>query len=171
MTVPRGDAMNILVTPYQRAPAVGRSRWYPGALFTWLARAEDTGGAFALLDAHTRKGTEPPPHTHTYEDEAVVVVAGDVTYRVGEQIMHLTAGEFAYLPRGFEHTFKVNTPEAHLLILMTPGGLETTFDELSEPALALTLPPPTAGPPRAEHLKGMIARFTAAGIRVATPTR
>jgi quercetin dioxygenase-like cupin family protein len=168
MTIPSDEAGAVLTTPYQRGPAVGQSVWYPGALFTWLARAEDTGGAFALLDAHTRKGMEPPPHTHTHEDEAVVVVEGDVTYRSGQRIMHLAAGQFVYLPRGFEHAFTVNSADAHLLILITPGGLETTFDEFSEPAPALTLPPALAGPPPDTDVQEMFARFTAAGVRIAT---
>lgn len=168
MTIPSHAVAAVLTMPYQRGPAVGQSVWYPGALFTWLARAEDTGGAFALLDAHTRKGTEPPPHTHTHEDEAVVVVDGDVTYRAGQKVMHVAAGQFVYLPRGFEHSFTVNSPDAHLLILMTPGGLETTFDEFSKPAPALTLPPAPAGPPPATDVQEMFSRFTAAGVHIAT---
>jgi quercetin dioxygenase-like cupin family protein len=168
MTIPSDEVPAVLTTPYQRGPAVGQSVWYSGALFTWLARAEDTGGAFALLDARTRKGMEPPPHTHTHEDEAVVVVDGDVTYRAGQKIMHVVAGQLVYLPRGFEHSFTVNSPDAHLLILMTPGGLETTFDEFSEPAPALTLPPAPAGPPPFADAQEMFARFTAAGVHIAT---
>jgi quercetin dioxygenase-like cupin family protein len=168
MTVPSGAAAEILTTPYQRGPAVGQSRWYMGALFTWLARAEDTGGTFALVDARTPTGAGPPPHTHTHEDEAVVVLDGEVTYRVGEKIMHVTSGQFVYLPRGFEHAFTVSSPEAHLLTLVTPGGLETTFDEFSEPARALTLPSPSTAPPTSEYMREMFARFMAAGVHIAT---
>jgi hypothetical protein len=99
----------------------------------------------------------------------VVVLDGDVTYRVDEKIMHVTSGQFVYLPRGFQHAFTLNSPEAHLLFLMTPDGLEITFDEFSEPAPALTLPPTLAGPPTAEYMHEMFARFTAAGVRIATP--
>jgi len=85
MTTPtRGD----MVSPaYQRGRAVGQSRWYMGALFTWLARAEDTHGAFSLVDIQGRAGAEPPPHTHSREDEAAFVIEGEITFRVGEKIM------------------------------------------------------------------------------------
>lgn len=98
-----------------------------------------------------------------------MVVDGDVTYRSGDKIMRLTAGQFAYLPRGFEHGFALNGPEAHLLILITPGGLETTFDEFSEPAPALTLPPPPSAAPPPAYLQEMLARFSAAGVLFGSP--
>jgi quercetin dioxygenase-like cupin family protein len=82
-----------------------------GALFTRLARTQDTGGLFSLVHVHAPAGTEPPPHTHSHEHEAVVVIDGDITYRAGTSIMRATRGQFVYPPRGFEHEFTLNSPE------------------------------------------------------------
>ncbi|CRK57133.1 Uncharacterized conserved protein, contains double-stranded beta-helix domain [Alloactinosynnema sp. L-07] len=166
-TPPTKEATAILTTPYQRGRALDQSRWYPGALFTWLARAEDTGGAYSLLDVRARPGSEPPPHTHTYEDEAALVITGDVTFHVGEQTMHATDGQFVYLPRGLQHHFTINSPKAHFVYLVTPAGLETTFDEFSEPAATLAVPDPPHGPPPEELMAAMLARFRAAGVTFA----
>jgi hypothetical protein len=92
-------------------------------------------------------------------------VVVDVTYRAGEKAMRVTSGQYVYLPRGIEHGFTLNSPEAHLLVLISPAGLETTFDQLSRPAPALTLPPPPLGPPAAVALEEIEARFSAAGVR------
>lgn len=163
-TPPAKEASEILTTPYQRGRALEGSRWYPGALFTWLARAEDTGGAHSLLDVQARPGSEPPPHTHTYEDEAALVIPGDITFRSGEQTMRATDGQFVYLPRGLQHQFTINSPEAHFVYLITPAGLETTFDEFSEPAATLTVPELPPGPPPEELMAAMLASFRAAGV-------
>jgi quercetin dioxygenase-like cupin family protein len=171
MSVPRSDEAEVLTVPYQGGRAIGHSQWCMGMLFTWFARAEDTGGLFSLVDVRLPAGTEAPPHTHTHEDEAVVVVDGDVTYRAGEKIMRVTSGQYVYLPRGFEHGFTLNSSEAHLLILITPAGLEATFDQFSQLAPALTLPPPPAGPPAAEFIDEITARFSAAGVRFGSPAR
>ncbi|MGH3861651.1 cupin domain-containing protein [Actinokineospora sp.] len=164
------DSSDMLTNPYQRGPALGVSQWYLGALFTWLARAEDTGGAFALADVRARPGSEPPPHTHTHEDEAMLVISGEITFHAGEQAMPTSAGQIVYLPRGVEHGFTITSPEAHFLLIISPAGLETTFDELSEPALALTPPEIPAGPPPADLMATVLAAYTAAGVRFTTPT-
>jgi quercetin dioxygenase-like cupin family protein len=169
MSVPRDVDPDVLTQPYRRSRSLGASQWYSGALFTWFARAADTGGLFSLVDVQARAGSEPIPHTHTHEDEAVVVVDGDVTYRSGAETMRVTSGEFVYLPRGLEHGFAINSAEAHLLILITPAGLEATFDEFSEPAPALTLPPAPEGPPPQGFVEEMLGRFAAAGVRFPPP--
>lgn len=170
MSTPANETPAILTTPYQRGRAIGQSKWSMGALFTWLARAEDTGGTFSLLDVQARPGSEPPPHTHTYEDEAAFVVDGELTFRVGAQEMRVSAGDFVYLPRGVEHGFTITSSEAHFLYIITPAGLETTFDEFSEPAPTLTVPETPAGPPPADVLAAVLASFNAAGVRFAAPS-
>jgi quercetin dioxygenase-like cupin family protein len=160
---------DIVTLPYRRGRAIGESQWFMGALFTWLARAADTGGAFALADVQARQGTEPPAHTHTHEDEAYVLLDGDVTWHVGAAVHHVAPGQFVYLPRGLQHEFRINGPEAHFLVLVTPAGLEATFDALSRPAPTLTLPPPPDGPPPPEFLERMLRLCTEAGVRFAAP--
>ncbi len=169
MSLSTGDGGDILTLPYQRGRPIGHSQWYMGALFTWLARAADTGGAFALADVQARQGTEPPAHTHTHEDEAFVVLDGDVTWHVGGSGLHVTPGQFVYLPRGLEHGFRLDSPEAHLLIIVSPAGLEPTFDQFSQPAPVLAPPPPPSEPPPADFLERMFGAFSAAGVRFALP--
>jgi hypothetical protein len=93
------------------------------------------------------------------------VVDGDVTYRSGETTMRVTSGQFVYLPRGLRHGFALDSAEAHLLILISPGGLDAVFDRFSRPAPALTLPPPAEGPPLADQVEDMLRAFEAAGVR------
>ncbi len=168
MSLSTDDGGDVVTLPYQRGRSIGESQWYMGALFTWLARAADTGGAFALADVQARQGTEPPAHTHTHEDEAFVVLDGAVTWHVGGSVLHGTPGQFVYLPRGIEHGFRLDSPEAHLLLLISPAGLGDV--RCAQPAGAgANSPPPPAGPPPAEILDRMVRLCAEAGVRFAQP--
>ena len=135
-------------------------------LGSWLAEGKDTGGGFALAEAIVPRGAEPPPHTHTREDEAFYILEGEMSLRVGGRIMEAGPGDLVYLPREVEHGFELKTPTVRALFLITPAGLEEAFKQLSEPAPSLTLPPPPEEPPEVE---GIMAVFEAHGVEFAPP--
>src|SRR6476469_3578171 len=53
----------------------------------------------------------------------------------------------AVLPRRLRHAYVVTSATARFLTLHTPAGFEQFAAEAGDPAQALTLPPPPAGPP------------------------
>ncbi len=75
-------------TPYSRRLGGEASYWTMGYLMTWLAEGKDTGGCFSLVDVVVPKGTEPPPHTHSREDEAYYILEGEITFQVGRRADH-----------------------------------------------------------------------------------
>ncbi len=137
---------------FARRTARETSVWYQGHLFTFLAEAEDTAGQFSLLDAIIRQGFEPPPHTHSLEDESYYLLEGEIDFLIGDQNVPAKPGDFVYLPRHVLHGFTLRTPQARAVILITPAGLERGFRALSEPAATLTLPPIPVGPPPVAQL-------------------
>jgi quercetin dioxygenase-like cupin family protein len=121
--------------------------WYVGHLFSHLADSNDTGGSIAVMEVEVRKGLEPPPHTHTNEDEMYYILRGRWDVWCGENSFTAEPGAFVFLPRGVEHGFTVDADGAKALLLCVPGGLEAAFRAMSEPAAAVELPPlPTARP-------------------------
>ncbi|MFP5371762.1 MAG: cupin domain-containing protein [Actinomycetes bacterium] len=56
--------------------------WSLGELLTIVATAEQTGGAFSLMEERLPRGAEPPPHVHSREDEAFFLLEGALTVRV-----------------------------------------------------------------------------------------
>jgi hypothetical protein len=56
-----------------------------------------------------------------------------LTFVVGEQEIAAQAGSFVFLPRGIQHVWRIHTPEAKLLMMFSPSGLENFFKELAEP--------------------------------------
>lgn len=150
--------------PYSRRLEAETGFWSMGMLGSWLAESQDTDGSFALAEGVVPRGAEPPPHTHTCEDEAFYILEGEMSVRVGGQTTEAKPGDLVYLPRGIEHSFELKTPTARALFLITPAGLEEAFKQLSEPAQGLTLPPPPEEPPDVE---GMVAIFEAYGVEFA----
>jgi len=97
-----------------------------------LVTGDQTGGRFALLETTATDTQELPLHTHTREDELIYVVRGDVTfYRDGMRLEGRT-GTCVLLPRGSEHTYRVASNEAQLLIMLMPAGLEGYYQELDD---------------------------------------
>jgi quercetin dioxygenase-like cupin family protein len=120
--------------------------WSLGELLTLYATAEQTGGAFSLMEERLPKGAEPPPHVHHREDEAFFVLDGSLTVRVGDRTFRVSAGGFVFCPREIPHLLTVESDEVRMLTLCTPGGVEKLFVELGRPAPSRTLPVGNAEP-------------------------
>ncbi len=152
--------------PYSRRLGGEASYWSLGLLETFLAEGKDTDGRFSLGEGLAPKGAEPPPHTHTREDEAYYILEGELTFRVGGHTIEAGPGDYVWLPRGVEHSFEIKTEQGRALVLFTPAGLEEAFKQLGEPAQSATLPPPPEGPPDVEEIAAV---FEAYGVEFALP--
>ena len=103
--------------------------------------AESTGGAFAMLE-------EPPPmvdtplHVHEREDELFYVLEGEHEYQVGDEEFRVGPGGLVFAPRGLPHSQRrVVAGEGRQLVLVSPGGFEGFFRELTAAHDAGTLGP------------------------------
>jgi quercetin dioxygenase-like cupin family protein len=144
--------------PYVLSREEGTSVWFLGTLMTFKATGETTSNGFTLIEQILPPGFAPPPHVHHAEDEAFYILEGRITITCGDQTFNATPGSFVYLPRGIVHWFTVATDQqAKLLQINTPTGLEHFFEEMAEPAKALTLPPP--GPLDVEKMLALMAKY------------
>ena len=146
------------VREFWRKPDEGDRIWLLGGLYTFRARGGETANAYSLFEVQGQVAA--PRHLHDREDEGFYVVEGEVTLAIGEETIEGTAGTFALVPRGVEHAFTIETPEARLLLLVTPGdaGHEDLFTEMGQPAANHEIPPPPSGPPDVERLAAIAAR-------------
>jgi quercetin dioxygenase-like cupin family protein len=147
-------------------PAVmDRLVWSFNMLMDVKATAEETGGAVTVIDTRLTAAANPPMHIHLHEDEAFFLLEGEIEFFLaGESSRLARPGDFVFGPRGVPHRFEVRTPEAHVLILGTPGGVERFFREMGERAAAPTLPVPQ--PPDVERV---VAIAAAHGIEILPP--
>ena len=135
------------MTLFESNPSPDRQYWCAGLLLDFLAQASDTSGEFTLIDSVVKQGLEPPPHTHTYEDEEVLVVEGRLYYRYGSQEGTLNPGEYVKMPKQQEHYFRPIGEQVRLMVRLSPGGLEESFKAFGVPvSQSPTMPPPEAVP-------------------------
>jgi quercetin dioxygenase-like cupin family protein len=145
-------------------PGHGTGTWHLDALWNWKIPAAVTGGAFSLSEQLLPRGSAPPAHRHTHEDEAWILLDGEVSFYLDGAEHVAGAGTYVFGPRGREHTFLVRSETARMVTLLLPGASEEFFHATGHPARSLTLPPPSE-PDLAALLAGM-ERF---GIEMVGP--
>jgi glyoxylate utilization-related uncharacterized protein len=117
-----------------------------------------------------RRGTEPPPHVHSREDEFFYMLSGEMRVYVDGEIFQLTAGECMYLPRRKPHAFVITSDEAHLIFTITPGGFFDAISKMNAPAERMEVP--TDGDTvtyATADLTNTMKVFEEYGIRLLTP--
>jgi quercetin dioxygenase-like cupin family protein len=119
----------------------GPATWAMGSLFERLAAAGQTGGALDVAVVTQPPGLATPTHVHTREAEAWFVLDGTLTYRAGDRLADLAAGDFIYLPRNVPHAFRITGERpARCLTLALPGPLLDLYDQVGTPASERRLP-------------------------------
>lgn len=148
-----------LLTPFSRTPAPDNSAWYLWHLFSFLADATETRGQFSAMEILVWRGGEPPMHVHHAEDEALYVLDGRFTFRVGDHVLPSPTGTLAFLPKDIPHGFVCHEETGRLLCLHTPGGAEQEFRDQGSRATAITLGPMPHEEPDPELMASMAARY------------
>jgi quercetin dioxygenase-like cupin family protein len=122
--------------PLVRDAASAERRWfYGGGVFTWLAMANDTGGAFLLWEDRMDRGKLTPLHTHP-ADETMYILEGEILMHLDGADHPVAAGGMALAPRGVPHAFLVVSEFARILTLHTPGTCEAFYLGASYPLAA-----------------------------------
>jgi quercetin dioxygenase-like cupin family protein len=133
---------------YALAHDEGEAFWLLGMLQTVKVGRADAGGQFGMLEIVVPPGLGSPWHVHPEEDEWFYVLEGNLTFYVGDTRFDLTAGGFAFGPKGVPHTFIGGGPSpARALVGFAPMQFEGFMREVGQPAPARVLPPPHDGPP------------------------
>jgi quercetin dioxygenase-like cupin family protein len=138
----------------------GNARWWGGGLATIKATGRDTGDLYSIVEVLEPHGAQAPLHLHRKEDEGFWVLAGELTFRIGEEKIKARPGSFLFGPREVPHRYTVDSGSARLLFILSPSGFEEFIYATSEPAKELALPPPPEGPPDEAEVEqlGVIAR-------------
>lgn len=134
-----------------------------GSVLSLRVTSRQSAGLVTVLEGVVEHGG-PPLHVHDAEDEVVVVLAGELTYRVGDENGVLSPGGLLWFPRRVPHAVaNLGAGPCRFLTVVTPGGIEDFFraqrDHLAslgpgqapDPAAFASLPGaesrPVVGPP------------------------
>jgi len=115
--------------PVTRGYVVGPGEGAPGRGPEVKASGRSTAGSLTVIEATIDGG--PPRHTHTREDESFYVLTGTLEVECGDDRFRAGPGSFVFLPRNLPHVFRSLGGPATALLIVTPGGLDEYFAELS----------------------------------------
>ena len=113
---------------------------------SFLVRAQDTDGRFAMVEYRARPGNEPPPHVHLWEHEIFSVLEGKMEFHVEDhQVQTVGPGETIFLPKGKAHAFYIRSEYLRTLIISLatgehPAALDSYFASMSKPATSMNIP-------------------------------
>ncbi len=110
--------------PYALSAGEGWT-YHHGIDFTIKAGELGQGRQLAIIEYTTRRGEEPPDHTHPTEDEIFYVLQGALSFRCGEETFELENSGVVFLPRGIPHGYTIRSEgEVRLLVVTAPAPEE-----------------------------------------------
>lgn len=115
--------------------------------FEVLVRSEQSDGRLGLIRNTVPAGFAGPPlHRHAF-DEAFYVLEGELTLRLGDDLLTAGPGDVAFAPGGVPHTLaNRGNRAARYLLVCTPGGFERYFDRLAAELTGAAVPPEALKP-------------------------
>jgi mannose-6-phosphate isomerase-like protein (cupin superfamily) len=105
-----------------------------GGRFDCKVSGKDTDGDLCIYDTIRNEKGGPALHLHHNQDEWFYIIKGDFIVKIGEDLLHLSAGDSAFAPRKIPHAFaKISDGEGQMLILFQPAGsMEDYFKQISK---------------------------------------
>lgn len=96
-------------------------------------RGEQTGGAIGAVEMTIPAGFAGlPSHVHPDFDEVFFVLDGELSFRVGDEVLAAPPGAVIYVPGDVPHTFaELHQRPAHVLLVFNPAGHERYFEALA----------------------------------------
>jgi quercetin dioxygenase-like cupin family protein len=146
--------MTMEATRLLAGPDAGRTVRFGGFSTRYVVSAEQTDGAFALIEHELApRQLGAPMHTHAREHEISHVTAGRLGVQIGDEVLVAGPGDTVRKPRGIPHAFwNPGDETVRFLELITPPGFEHYFAEIA-PMLD------GSGPPDLEALAAACARY------------
>lgn len=124
-------------TGLSRAPTIlpmreGRTYAMPGMTAVFKADGPETRNAYCVSEWWLEAGADGPgAHMHEENDEVFVVIAGTMSFLVGEEWIDASAGTTVIVPSGMMHDFRNRTAtQAGVLNVFVPGDFEKNMPEI-----------------------------------------
>jgi quercetin dioxygenase-like cupin family protein len=127
--------------------------------------SERVAGSGALVEFVMPRGSAGLEHAHD-EDETVVLLDGEVTFRVAGEAVRPDARGMIVLPRAIGHSYRVESDDARWLSITPSGRLARFVRAVGEPLSA-----PPAGPLELAEAVALTAAAAANGIELLGPPR
>jgi quercetin dioxygenase-like cupin family protein len=105
----------------------------PGRFFDLKLLGQETGESIMLFEETLPPGTTSLYHLHRGSDEVAWVLAGEITFKIGDEVTVGGPGACAFMPRDVPHAWKNTGSEpARAVFFYTPAGAGGYIEELAE---------------------------------------
>jgi quercetin dioxygenase-like cupin family protein len=93
----------------------------------------ETGESIMMFEEILPAGTASLFHLHRDSDEVAWVLAGEITFKIGDEVGVGGPGTCAFMPRDIPHAWKnTGSDTARVLFLYTPAAAGGLIEALSE---------------------------------------
>jgi mannose-6-phosphate isomerase-like protein (cupin superfamily) len=106
----------------------------PGVDMIFKVSGDEVDGLFDYFEIRVGHLGGPPLHSHPAQHETFHVIEGELTIKVGDQMVEAKAGDYVYIPKGIVHGY-INLKEgttARAVCNVAPGGFDKYMEELSQ---------------------------------------
>ena len=111
----------------------------PGRLAALKLLGHETNESVMLFEETVPAGTKSLFHLHRDSDEVAWVLAGEITFMIGEEISVGGPGTCAFLPRNVPHAWKNSGSDTgHVVFFYTPASAGGYVEEMLHRAVPMT---------------------------------
>jgi len=105
----------------------------PGRSFALKLLGRETGEGIMMFEETLPAGTASLHHLHHDSDEVAWVLAGEFTFKIGDEVTVGGPGTCAFMPRSIPHAWKNTGKETGIvLFLYTPAAAGGFIEALAE---------------------------------------
>src|SRR5579872_6567890 len=105
----------------------------PGRFFDLKLLGRETGESIMMFEETLPAGTTSLYHLHHDSDEVAWVLAGEIAFKIGDEVSVGGPGTCAFMPRNVPHAWKVTgTDTARALFLYTPAAAGGYIEAMTE---------------------------------------
>jgi len=105
----------------------------PGRSFALKLLGRETGEGIMMFEETLPAGTASLHHLHHDSDEVAWVLAGEFTFKIGDEVTVGGPGTCAFMPRSIPHAWKNTGKETgRVLFLYTPAAAGGFIEALAE---------------------------------------
>jgi len=105
----------------------------PGRFFAMKLLGRETGESIMMFEETLPPGTSSLHHLHRDSDEVAWVLAGEFSFKIGDEVTTGGPGTCAFMPRNVPHAWKNTGSETgRVLFLYTPADAGGYIEALAE---------------------------------------
>jgi quercetin dioxygenase-like cupin family protein len=105
----------------------------PGRFAALKLFGHETNGSVMLFEETVPAGTKSWFHLHHDSDEIAWIVAGEITFKIGDEVAVGGPGTCAFMPRDVPHAWKNSGSDtARVVFLYTPAAAGGYVEEMLE---------------------------------------